>query len=264
MNPAFAYFYDDFLSDKKYERELNDIEAEIANKNIGGRIARLGMFRNPREMMEDLVRGGARNIVVVGNDQTLKKVVWSSTDLNPVFGYIPIGKETEMARFLGIQPGKTSVDILAGRYIEELDVGKIEDGYFLMDVIIEDPEASVAIEGRFSVKPSEEGIMIIRNISLPDIGAKRRERKGGTLEIEIVPRVESGKVVKHTTEEAKTALHFTQARIVANKEIEIGVDGQMLTGHGFHVEILPKHLKFITGRRFMLREQTALSGAKNL
>lgn len=250
MNPAFAYFYDAFVSDKKYEKELNDIEAEIANKNIGGRIARLAMFRNPREMMEDLIRGGAKNIVVVGNDDTLKKVIWSSSDLEPVFGYLPVGKPTELAELLGIASGKTAVDILAGRYIETLDVGKINDAYFLREIVITDPKASVAIEGQFSVKPTDDGTMRIRNTSLPDIRKEVEARTTGGLEIEVIPRIDQ---TSRDAAAAKTKLRFERARISGEGSVRIEVDGHAITETHFDISVIPKRLKFITGRRFLMR-----------
>lgn len=246
MNPAFAYFYDDFLLDKKFERELNVLEVEIANKNIGGRIARLGMFRNPKEMMEDLVRGGAKNIVVVGNDETLKKVIWSSTALDAVFGYLPLGKGTELAGMLGIRNDASAVSVLAGRYIEELDVGLVHQSFFLNEIVIRDPEVSVAIEGQFSVKPADDGTMIIRNLSLPESASGGEVSQTGKLEIVILPNAEGG--VRE-----KTCLTFERAKIFANKEFVISVDGNDIVGHSIDVEVLPRHLKFITGRRFMNR-----------
>lgn len=252
MNPAFAYFYDDFVSDKKYEKELNEIEAEIANKNIGGRIARLSMFRNPREMIEDLLLGGAENIIVVGDDDTLKKVVWSSQDLNAVFGYVPIGRSTEIAGLLGIQPGKTAVDILAGRYIEKLDVGRVGDGLFIKEIFIRHPDARVIIENRFDIRPMDQGMMIIRNVSLPDVRAPESPALSA-LEIEVLPRLEETRREKRENASVRTRLRFTRARIVAEKEMEIKVDGQGMFGSAFDVELIPKRLQCITGRRFIGR-----------
>ncbi len=253
MNPAFAYFYDDFLSNRKFEKELNEIEAEIANKNIGGRIARLAMFRNPREMIEDLMLGGAKNIVVVGDDNTLKKVIWSSQDLDPVFGYIPIGKSTEIARLLGIQPGETAVDILACRFIERLDVGRVGDGLFIKEIIIKHPETRVVIEGRFDIRPTEEGMMIIRNLSLPDVRSHTVVPETEKLEIEVVPRLEQSRHERLEDNVPKTKIRFSHARIVADKDIEINVDGHVMSGREFDVDLIPKRLKCITGRRFILR-----------
>lgn len=258
MNPAFAYFYDEFLNEKKYEKLLNEVEAEIANKNIGGRIARLAMFRNPQEMMEDLMLGGAKNIVVVGDDTTLKKVIASSQNFDPVFGYLPMGKSNDMADLLGIQRGKVAVDILAGRYIEKLDIGKINDGFFLKEILIKDPRSRVAIEGQFEIRPSENGMMVIRNVSLPDIRHGEQETIG-KLELEVIPEVEGTRREKREAQQPKTKLAFHQARILGDAEITISVDGQTLRGQAFDVTLIPKKLKCITGRRFISRTEKLIA-----
>ncbi len=254
MNPSFAYFYDDFVSEKRHEKILNEVEAEIANKNIGGRIARLAMFRNPREMMEDLIEGGAKNIVVVGNDSTLKKVIGSSQGFNPVFGYIPLGKSTEIAELLGIKQGKPSVDILAGRYIERLDIGRVRDGLFIKEVVIKSPNARVSIEGRFNIQPSKDGMMIIRNLSLPDIRALNQNPSTKKLEIEVVPNLERSRREKRIDDFPKTKLTFDHATIMSEKEMDILVDGHMMRGNEFDVELIPNRLRCITGRRLLFRE----------
>jgi len=71
MLSSFAYVFDERLADRKYEREASQLEAELSRHSIGGRIARLTLFRKPKETIEDLVRDGAKHIVFVGDDSTL-------------------------------------------------------------------------------------------------------------------------------------------------------------------------------------------------
>lgn len=251
MNPAFAYLYDDFLSERRYERELNAIEAELARRNIGGRVFRLGMFRTPKGLMGDVVRGGAKNVVIVGNDLTLGKLLWDAPELEVTVGYLPIGSPSRIADMLGIPSGEKAAEVLAARFIETLDVGRIGDRRFLTEIVVRDPGALLVIDGKFSIKPVDQGSIIVRNIGMPgEDGKPTANAKDGKLEA-VVTREIPAKYPwqkKHETSE-QTVLAFERGRIEAFEQIDMVVDGITVTGRAFDLWVDPKPLQFITGRR---------------
>ena len=68
MNPAFAYLYDDFLAQDRFERDLSRLETELVHRGIEGRVARLAMFRSARETVMDLALAGVKNVVECLNE----------------------------------------------------------------------------------------------------------------------------------------------------------------------------------------------------
>ncbi len=247
MNPAFAYVYDDVLSDRRYEREIGTLETELARRGIEGRVARLAMFRNPREMAADLMKVGVKNVVLVGRDQMLKDLMAFAPDLEVTLGYLPIGAPSEIAALLGIPNGIGSVDVLAARLVEILDVGRLNDRYFLTEVVAPSTKACVDIEGKYRVSPTEHGAIAIRNLAGGGEGSTLADPQDGRLEVVIQARVGSRWWKKGALEE--TRMWLTRGAIRSAQPIDIFVDGEKMRGTEFHLSIVPKKLKIITGRR---------------
>lgn len=251
MNRLYAYLYDDFLSDRSFEKTLANIETRTSVLGIQGRIARLAIFRSAKELVEGLVREGAETIVIVGNDNTLQKTMWFLPDLPVTVGYIPITEPSRIAGMLGIPVGEAACEILAARRIDLLDVGKLCDRYFLTECIIESTRARVDIGGHFRISPQRLGNIIIRNLGAPANG--QANALDGWLELVIQPvsmeKKKSWYSFAGQSEEApETRLRLQEGTVISDEPITVRVDGQQLNGFTFSFGIIPKRLKCITSR----------------
>lgn len=253
MNPAFAYLYDEFVHEPEHRKELDEVEAAMANRSIGGRMIRMGMFRQAKEMVAEVVRSGAQNLVIVGNDATLSKMIFHAPDLGATVGYVPIGEGSRISTMLGISRGQAAVDVLAARLIENLDIGRVAGRFFLTEVSVSNPLASLSIEGRFSVSAPPGGTMIVRNLGLPESsGQASADPKDGQLELVVEqPELPKRGFWRQAESEnrSKTHLFFREGLLAGDKVIQVSVDGQLLEGVDFPISIEPGRLRFITGRR---------------
>lgn len=251
MNPAFAYVYDDFLSDSRFERDISLIETELARRGIEGRIARLAMFRSAKEMVTDLCQQGVKNVVFVGNDRTLEKMMWFLPDLDLTVGYIPVCQPAQVAGLLGIPVGAGAVDVLAARLVEVLDVGRLEDRYFLTEVVLPSTIACIEIEGQYRASPATGGAIAVRNLgSVDPSGGASADPKDGLLEA-VIQTQGPGKPALGLWGKpglSETRIAFRYGTIISKEPIDVFVDGHVLNGFTFHVEIRPKKLRIITGR----------------
>lgn len=252
MNPAFAYLYDDFLSDKRLERDVSALENELARRGIEGRIARLAMFRSAKEMVMDMARAGVKNIIVVGNDQTLQKLMWFLPDMDVILGYIPMGRPADVAARLGIPMGIAAVDVIAARLIDTVDVGRIGDHYFLGEVSLPATIAALEIEGRYRLRPVEGGAIAVRNLALHGEAGEIDEAKDGWLDAVVQSRVPVARgrggfwARKELTE---TRLRFRTGRLISEEPVDVFVDGHPVNGFSFDIEMTQRKLRLITGGR---------------
>lgn len=255
MNRLYAYLYDDFLTDSMFVKVLANIETRCSSLGIQGRTARLAIFRNPKELVESLVREGAQTIVVVGNDKSLEKVMWFLPDLPVTIGYIPVAEPCGIASLLGIPIGDAACDVVAARRIETLDVGRIEDRYFLTDVRIPDARAQVDVEGLYRIGPSSAGTVCIRNLGgVTSQGVSLADAKDGLLELSVEPmavatpsRFSFWKGSQKPTEDP-TRLYLKHGRIESREPVDVIVDGHVINGFSFSLGIEPDRLRVITGR----------------
>lgn len=254
MNRLYAYLYDDFLSDKTYERALANIETRASVLGIQGRVARLAIFRSAKELVEGLVREGAETIVVVGNDRTLEKTMWFLPDLPVTLGYLPVTGPSSIATMLGIPVGDTACDVLAARRVETLDVGRLDDRYFLTEVTLDATKAMVDIEGQYRVSPDRGGSIAIRNLgNMNKDGVASADARDGMLEVVVQPLDPDAKrgnflFPKPAARREETKVHLKNGAILSDEPVDVVVDGHRMNGFTFRLGITPKKLKFITGR----------------
>lgn len=257
MNPAFAYIYDEFLADRRFERSLSALETGLAQRGMEGKVTRLAMFRHVREMVIELAKQGVKNIVFVGNDQTLGKVMWFLPDVDVTIGYIPIDQPSKIADLLGIPQGPAAVDVLAARLVETLDVGRIEDRYFLTEVTLPATLASLEIEGKYRLQAMGGGAIAIRNLGAPtQTGSCSADPKDGWLEGVIQKKIDPKGLRRwvSSAELSETKIRFKQGKIISQEPIDVFVDGHALNGFSFQLEIIPKKIRIITGRQRRIGE----------
>ena len=250
MNPAFGYLYDDFLSDRRFERDLGVLETELSRRGIQGNVARLAMFRSAREMIVDMACSGTKNIVFVGNDKTLQKMMWFLPDVDVTVGYIPLAEPSQIGGLLSIPSGLGAVDVLAARFIESFDVGKLDDRYFFTEVVVPSTNASLEIEGQYRVSPTQGGAIAIRNLgSVSGKSLVAADSKDGWLEAVIQTPTKDGKRLFGSSPLAETQIRLKRGQLISKEPMDVFMDGHAVNGFTFRLSIVPNKLKIITGRR---------------
>lgn len=258
----YSYFYDDFVGDKKYERIITVVENRLTDLGIQGRIDRFAPFRSPREMLSDAVRKGAKTIVAVGNDDTVRKVIDAWPDFNVTLGIIPITEPLALSSFLGIPSGEAACEALSARIIERLDLGKVNNHYFLSHLNIPTGSVTIECEGRFAVTPTGNGVTRVCNFSVPnsqyDAGidiASTCDPRDGVLDLLVSSGDKSllsglralfGRKRKGGPEVSVFSLKKMVIR--SEKPITVLADGGRIEDTQFTVEVEPQKLRVIIGR----------------
>ncbi len=258
----YSYFYDDFVSEKKYERVITAVENRLTDLGIQGRVDRFAPFRSPKEMLADAVRKGAKTIVAVGNDDTVRKVIEIWPDFSVTLGIIPISESSALSSFLGIPMGEAACDTVSARIIEKLDLGKINNRYFLSHLKIPSDSVTIECEGGFVVTPVGGGQVRVCNLSVPksqyDAGidvASSCNPRDGALDLLVTSGDKSflaglkslfGRKKVGAPEVSIFSLKHMMIR--SEKPIMIISDGGVYEDTQFKVEVEPQRLKVITGR----------------
>ena len=132
----YHYICDSFINQKKYEPILHRIEGRLLELGINGKIEKLTLLKNLKELVEEGIKRNAETIVVIGDDKTISKVISFLPNFSVILGIIPVGPENKIAKILGIPEGEKACDILSARIIEKIDLGKVNDNYFISSLEI--------------------------------------------------------------------------------------------------------------------------------
>ena len=166
------YIYDDYLNKGKYSRVLNRVEIRLTDLGLNGKIIRLGAIKNIRDVIQNEIKNGAKTIIAVGNNQTVNKIIGSVIDnelygffqKNILFSIIPIGDDNSIAESLGIKKEEEACNILLARRVKKIDIGIVNNYYFLNKATIESQDSVIEINNDYSLEPQEKGIVSVFNL----------------------------------------------------------------------------------------------------
>jgi hypothetical protein len=251
MNPAFAYVYDETAALPRYAVELGRIETEASRCGIDGRIARLGVFRQPKKVIEEAVTYGAKTIVFVGTDQAVYHHLAALIELDVTIAFLPLEQNSGLGWALGIPSGSKGVELIAGRLTETIDVGLLNDKPFLTEISLPQTAAAIEVDKKYRVRPAERGSIAIRNLGSLYCGAKTiANPTDGQLEVVLqseMPR----KGIRHLfrPELLETRLFLPEGTVICKDGIHGFVDGTGgLSGTNLRFSIKPKAVRVIIGR----------------
>lgn len=260
----YFYFYDKFVQEKKYEVTRAKIETRLIELGINGRIEKLALFKNTRELIEDGIKKGAHTVVAVGDDATLCRVVTVAAAYKVMVGYIPIVAGSRFGSMLGIPVAEGACEVLAKRLYRTIDLGKINQVFFLGAVEL---SARTAVQlwcddnYRVALVQQTNELLVL---NLGDIvgggvnGKSARLARGtdGKLEVVILPQVP--KKFWRACEEQASVLLVKKIRINSadnsNPSVEIIADNITKFRMPCTIEIVPKKIKLIVGKQRRLKE----------
>lgn len=166
------YIYDDYLNKPKYTRLINRVEIRLNNLGLSGRNIRLGSIRNVGDVIQNEIKNGAKTVVAVGNNQTVGKVIGAIIDnelygffqKNVLFSIIPIGEDNSIAESLGISAGEEACNILLARRVKKIDIGVINNYYFLNKISLPSAGAVLEFSDGYLLEAHEKGVVEIFNL----------------------------------------------------------------------------------------------------
>jgi diacylglycerol kinase family enzyme len=160
----YVYIYDNFLRHKKYASLVKAMEISLTDFGIAGKILRINNYTDVKTIIEDEVRKGAKTIVVVGNDGTLGQVLSRAATVQCTFGFLPVGGNNSIAEVLGIPVGIEACEVLSRRRKERLDVGWVNNRYFISQLHVYPARVGVIYDERFKVTAADKMEIIVCNL----------------------------------------------------------------------------------------------------
>jgi diacylglycerol kinase (ATP) len=116
----------------KIQEELRETLRDLG---IGGEFVKTLGPEDVDKVTKSGLTAGHTTIVAIGGDGTVSEVLRTLAGHEEVaLGIIPLGHSNHLARLLGIPDYKTACQILASRKIEEVDVGRIGNRFFVSSV----------------------------------------------------------------------------------------------------------------------------------
>lgn len=240
----YSYFYDAFLQDRKYERDLALLETRLTDLGIMGKITRLALFRDSVEVIRDEIEDGAQTLVAVGDDKTFRKAIEAVGDTRTVLGYLPMNTKSVFADLLGIPAGVAACDILSARLVQDIDVGEVNGRRFLHALECEANDAVISFEDAYTLTVPGKANLAIRNLAFPDDAGITDPTDG---RLSCIVRQTRFSLFGRKGELSK--FPFKRAHIFTDRHINMFVDGgEKLQAKEFDIRAIPGRLRLVTGK----------------
>jgi len=252
----FFYLYDNFVNEKKYEETLTKTENRLIELGINGRIEKLSILRNLKELIEDGIKKGCHTIVAVGDDNTLIKVINIIAEHNVTIGFIPMVANSKLAKIFGIKNSSDACDILSKRLIKKISLGKANQNYFLTALTINDSDqVAIECEDKYKISLTEKNCSLtIYNLGnfLQKIDEKKWQifPQKNCLSIAICPTNQNSfsKFFKKNSSSRSSLFAVKKIKITSQDSVPILLDEQTTLKTPLTVTIKPKKISLIVGR----------------
>ncbi len=240
----YSYFYDAFLQDRKYERDLALLETRLTDLGIMGKITRLALFRDSLEVIRDEIDEGAQTLVAVGDDKTFRQAIEAVGDTRTVLGYLPVGNKSVLADLLGVPTGVAACDILSARLVQDIDVGEVNGRRFLHALQCEASDAVVSFEDAYTTTIAGKASLEIRNLAFPDDAGVTDPTDG---KLTLIVRQSQFSLFGSKAHVSK--LPFKRAHLFTDRHVNMFIDGgEKIQAREFEIRVIPSRLRLVTGK----------------
>lgn len=151
----YHYLYHQDLQTPKYAKHALSIESYLHKLGLEGKSIKLGRYTNLVERLKELNFGDRDTLVVIGNEALLFETITELglRETKPVFAFIPIDKETNITKNLGLPLREEAVLTLGNRRIESFDLGKINKSFFIESISIPSKDLEISIDHTYKIIP---------------------------------------------------------------------------------------------------------------
>lgn len=258
----YYYIYDQFLSHKKYDKVLTQIESKITDLGIKDRIIKMSILKSVKELVTDAIRKGAKTIIAVGNDQTINQVVNLTADQDVVVGIIPIDDNNSIANFLGISDPLEACEIISARKVETINLGEINNDFFINSVKIYENNLCLDCDNKFTLSlTNKNNVVSIYNFSSENSVDFNQQNffnpKDNFLEVVVEPRENTSfnkffkkflKIKKNQIPESIFRVKKINIKNPPSKSGSVLVDNFKILKTPLSIKISAKKLKIIVGK----------------
>jgi len=225
------------------------IENRLANFEINGKTTRMSKLKSIEDNINDEIKKGAGNIIVAGDDSSVRKVVNIIANYeNIVLGIIPLGYNIEISKLLGIPYGEEACEVLSSRKIEKIDLGKINNKFFISEIFFKKGNVEINCDGMYTIKSIEKNIVKICNMCAHKKKINYFNPKDGFLEILIEQQQTVFDRLMKKEKKEESIFQIKKALVNGKNSFALSTDGEMSVKTPFTIGIAPRKLKIIVGK----------------
>jgi hypothetical protein len=211
----------------------------------------VGLMKNLNSLVKNELLRGAKTIIAVGNDATVNETLNSIIGTDVSFGIIPIGDNNRIAKSLGISSIDEACDIISARRITKVDVGVVNDCFFLTDLSFSSDGTRITVDRSFELEIKSRVEIFIVNMLTKELqynGYSKIKPNDGFLNLIIKKGGRKKYMFQNNFEES--FLSFRCAELTNSKKSSFIINGQSINTP-LNITIKKEALSLIVGKNRM-------------
>ncbi len=250
----YLYLYDASLKARQYERVVSNLETQMTDLGIAGKIVRLSSLLSPKQIITEELRRTKelKTVVIVGDDTVFTKIIQQVADLPVTFGWVPVGPKTDLAERFGLPYGAACAHVLSRRRVMNLDVVACNQFYFLDFCHIPLTALSMCIDNTISITGAAEKMeCFIWNVPPSNRGQLPPGYTPSPFDrqLEIVLQPVARKTIFSSKMAPPSIFPFKEIRLKLEKPVAVEIDGNILKERQMTIKLLDVPLKLIVSRQ---------------
>lgn len=268
---------------KYFERIQGRLLNHIAEAHIEGESYRVTSIRTVELLTQQALGLEAKTIVVVGNDNSLNRVVNTLVrkKADVIVGFIPLNEASSLGKILGTPADiSESVKVLSSRLIYEFDLGTFGEHYFLSKVDLGNPFTQVSagflglggirtlvnlpnfpiklcLDDSFTVSTEVLATQIINCRSNEGCRFNLGDPTDSLLDVLILNKLSLTQILRYRKELASgcldnvpgaTIMHAKKISILGPRKLPLVIEGQTYTKAPATITVAEQKIKIIVGK----------------
>lgn len=269
---------------KYFERIQGRLLNLIAESHIEGETYRVTAIRTVELLVDQAIGMEAKTIIVVGSDSTLNRAINSLVrkQADITVGFISLDPDSRLGQIFGITSDiELSVKTLAGRLVANLDLGEINEHYFLSKVELGENqfshvelgfmglssvrtfmrlatfEVQLELDGSFRVSSEALGAQIINCRNNSGCKVKLGDPTDKLLDVLLLNKLSSSQIIRYRRELATgcldnvpgaTIMHAKKIEVLGPRKLPLSIEGQVYTKAPAVIRVAKQKIKMIVGK----------------
>ncbi len=249
----YLYLYDTALKQRQYDRVVSNLETQLTDLGIVGKIVRLSSLLSPRQIISEEIRRSKelKTVIIVGDDTCFTKIIQQSADLPITFGWVPVGPKLDLATRLGLPFGAASAPVLSRRRVLPIDVGQFNQYFFIDYCQVPLSTVTMSLNGSMTISATAQKMECSiwnvpptnRGLMPPGYSPVLNDRQ-----FEIVLQPIAKRSIFGSTMAPASIFPFNEVRLKLEKTMSVELDGHLYKENQIVIKLAPFQLKLIVSR----------------
>ncbi len=269
---------------KYFERIQGRLLNLLAESHIEGETYRVTAIRTVELLVDQAVGLEAKTIIVVGGDSTLNRTINALVrrQADITVGFVSLDQDSRLGQIFGISSDiEQSVKTLAGRLVANLDLGEINEHYFLSKVELGENQFSqiepgflglssvrafmrlepfaveLSLDDKFRVSSEVLGAQIINCRNNEGCKVKLGDPTDKLLDILLLNKLSNSQIIRYRAELATgcldnvpgaTIMHAKKVEVLGPRKLPLSIEGQVYTKAPATIRVAKPKIKIIVGK----------------